>query len=296
MKKIILKLFCIISSLNIFGQFVVSGTHGSSDIYYDYIPDHHIDVPLVTLPSYSSDSLLIDLNNDNIHDINIKAENNDGGNWYHYINCMIKPLNGTQISINRFDTCSANNPANYLYRIPLAKVNSIGDTIHSNGFWIDSTATLAFNRWSATIPNNFGYACASTVIPNSGYLGIKVVLPNDTLLGWIKISAIASNSVLIEDYACNLSSTSMEQLNIYSTTLISPNPFYEQSVIEANKYLIDATFTLHNSLGQKIKQIDNIFGHKVTLYRDNLPSGIYYLRITIANEVLSINKFLISEQ
>ena len=59
-----------------------------------------------------------------------------------------------------------------------------------------------------------------------------------------------------------------------------PNPFSSETTLKPGKILKDACLTVYNSWGQPIKQINNISGQTVTFYRDNLPCGIYFLRLT----------------
>ena len=71
-----------------------------------------------------------------------------------------------------------------------------------------------------------------------------------------------------------------EQQNKFSF-LISPNPFSTQTTLQANRNLQNATLTVYNSFGQEVKQIKNISSQSITLQRDNLPSGLYFIRLTI---------------
>jgi len=61
---------------------------------------------------------------------------------------------------------------------------------------------------------------------------------------------------------------------------IYPNPFSMQTTLRTDKFFKDATLTVYNSFGQQVKQIKNISGQTVTLFRDNLASGLYFVRLT----------------
>lgn len=294
MKSSLLVIFIIFSSINIYGQFIISGIQGPTDYLYNINPDQIIYAPIISFPSDNIDSSLIDINNDNIYDFKIKAERHDGGNWNNYISCSIHPLDNNQISIASFDTCFANNPSTtILYQVPIAKLYAIGDTINKDNYWIDSTTYLAYNRWSATIPNNFGYSCTDLVLSNSGYLGVKVIIPNDTLYGWIKIQAIASNTVVVEEYACNIFSTGLESLEGSYVASIFSNPFSMQSVLQFDNYINNASLIIYNSLGQQVKTMKNISGRKVVITRDYLSSGIYFLKLKFADNKIVTNKLII---
>ncbi len=73
-----------------------------------------------------------------------------------------------------------------------------------------------------------------------------------------------------------------------------PNPFSSQTTLRTNNYLKNATLTLDNCFGQTVRQMKNISGQTITLYRDNLPSGLYFYRLTQDNKVFEIGKLVIS--
>jgi len=77
---------------------------------------------------------------------------------------------------------------------------------------------------------------------------------------------------------------------------ISPNPFSSQTVLQINNYLNNATLTVYNSFGQTVKQIKNISGQTVVLSRDNLASGLYFIRLTENNKTLAVDKLVITDK
>jgi len=84
--------------------------------------------------------------------------------------------------------------------------------------------------------------------------------------------------------------------NLYSNKFqISPNPFFQQTTLQTGNILKIATLTLYNSYGQTVKQIKNISGQTITLHRDNLPSGLYFLRLTEGVKTFAIEKILITD-
>lgn len=294
MRILILLVLITICPVTLSAQHIVTGIHGSSDYYFDVNPDEVVFAPMITFPSYNSDSLLVDLNNDNINDFNIFAESDDGGQWYRNYSCRIIPLNNNQISISGFDTCYANIPSTLQLSLnPMAEIFASGDTIDENKLWIDSTAYLAFYNFSANFPNNFGYTCADVVSPVAGYLGLKVIIPNDTLYGWIKIQAIATTSVTIEEFACNIFSTGIEQPDKSLATSIFPNPFSDKAVLQFNRFVNDASLEVYNSKGQQVKKVVNVSGNKVDLYRDNLSPGLYFMVLSFPDNTVFTGKLII---
>lgn len=82
---------------------------------------------------------------------------------------------------------------------------------------------------------------------------------------------------------------------ISSGVLAFPNPFSSETKIEFNGVLADATLILYNSLCQQIKEIKHISGKTITINRENLPTGVYYVQLKqndqniIANQLIIIN-------
>ena len=60
---------------------------------------------------------------------------------------------------------------------------------------------------------------------------------------------------------------------------IFPNPLNEKATIHFEKALTHGHIVIFNFEGQIIKEFNNIAGNDVVLLRDNLPSGIYFLKV-----------------
>lgn len=74
---------------------------------------------------------------------------------------------------------------------------------------------------------------------------------------------------------------------------IFPNPFSLQSTLQTSSRLVNASLTIYNSIGQTVKHIDNLSGQSIILHRGNLPSGLYFIRISQNNKTILANKFVI---
>jgi hypothetical protein len=51
-----------------------------------------------------------------------------------------------------------------------------------------------------------------------------------------------------------------------------------------------------NCFGQTVKQIENIRGQTVVLSRDNLASGLYFVRLTEDKTLISADKLVIADK
>ncbi len=66
---------------------------------------------------------------------------------------------------------------------------------------------------------------------------------------------------------------------------ISPNPFSEQTVIQSDNNFKNAELKVCNSFGQEVKHKDNLFGKEIILNTDDLPSGLYVIRLAEENKI-----------
>ena len=51
-----------------------------------------------------------------------------------------------------------------------------------------------------------------------------------------------------------------------------------------------------NIFGQAVKQIKNINEQNIILYRDNLPSGLYFIRLTKNSQEIFKSKIVITDR
>ena len=77
---------------------------------------------------------------------------------------------------------------------------------------------------------------------------------------------------------------------------IIPNPFSVSTILQTDKVFKDATLTVYNSSGQQVKQINNISGQIITLHRDNLSNGLYFLCLTQDNKIFATDKLVITDK
>ncbi len=87
--------------------------------------------------------------------------------------------------------------------------------------------------------------------------------------------------------------TSVMESEVNPKMLIYPNPLSTQTVLQTDYIIKNATLTVGNSFGQTVKEIKNISGQKVVITRDNLPSGLYFIRLTEENKIIAIDKLVI---
>jgi hypothetical protein len=89
--------------------------------------------------------------------------------------------------------------------------------------------------------------------------------------------------------------TEVKEKTLNNSVNIYPNPFSTQTIFQTDKILKGATLKVYNSYGQMVKEIKKINGQTATLFRDNLPNGLYFIHLTEDNKVIAIKKILITK-
>jgi len=94
-------------------------------------------------------------------------------------------------------------------------------------------------------------------------------------------SLICSQTVSVNE---NLSSANFK---------IYPNPFSSQTVLQTNHLLYNATLIVKNYFGQTVKKVKNLSGRIIIFHRDDLPSGLYFIRLTQDSKIITTKKIVI---
>lgn len=94
---------------------------------------------------------------------------------------------------------------------------------------------------------------------------------------------------------CGDVTSGISEISKQNEISIYPNPFTTETTFETNQNLKDATLTIYNVFGQQVKEMNNIYGQKVNLQRDNLNEGMYFIRITQENKMVVECKLIIMD-
>ena len=79
-----------------------------------------------------------------------------------------------------------------------------------------------------------------------------------------------------------------------SSISISPNPFSDYTTIQCYKQINDASISIYDIVGKQVKQINNISQQTITIHRDYLPAGIYFVLFIFDDKSIVSNKLIIS--
>lgn len=99
--------------------------------------------------------------------------------------------------------------------------------------------------------------------------------------------------VLGNDIITNRITTSVAEMNSIESTSFFPNPFSNETTLQTDKIINNATLSVYNFSGQRVKEIKNISGQRITLFRDELPAGLYFIYITEDNKIIKSDKLVI---
>jgi phosphatidylserine/phosphatidylglycerophosphate/cardiolipin synthase-like enzyme len=93
--------------------------------------------------------------------------------------------------------------------------------------------------------------------------------------------------------ACSTVNTKELIANLYIKAF--PNPFVFETTLQTNLFLNNASLSIYTIQGQEVKQIKNISGQTITVKRDDLPSGLYFIRLTENGKTLLTDKLMITD-
>jgi len=122
---------------------------------------------------------------------------------------------------------------------------------------------------------------------------LNFYLKNDIAAGAQFQNLITSGNGITSQQNCSLLTTQITEVETQSTTTIFPNPFSSFTTLQTKVSLTNAILTVYNIYGQAVVQLNNINGQTVTLSRENISSGLYFVQLTEGNKIMAANKLVI---
>ncbi len=142
-------------------------------------------------------------------------------------------------------------------------------------------------------PNGSTYltwAYNSTTNSGSKIMGYSKVLP--TTSGVYTFQAIYNGNTCSSTFTI-INTLGILEIKEESILNIYPNPFSSFTTLSTNTVLSNAKLIVYNSMGQEVKQINNISGQENILHRDNLLSGVYFIQLEQENKEIVIKKLIV---
>lgn len=102
-----------------------------------------------------------------------------------------------------------------------------------------------------------------------------------------------NNAALADVWEYSISSVGLNELNIEKNISIFPTVFNDDATLKSNKNLHNATLILYNIYGQETKRLSNLSGNKIKIYKNELSSGLYNVRLIDDNKIIGVEKIVI---
>lgn len=198
---------------------------------------------------------------------------------------------GTQQWANVYN--SAGNKSDQLYGVTSDNSGNVYVTGYETKPSFDTDIiTIKYNsagvqQWLIYYLSAGGYNDASNTIGLDGSSNVYVA-------GYTGTSGTSGSDYIVVKYAQG--STAVFEEVPDNEAVVFPNPFVSVATLRTDKILENGTLTVYNINGQMVKQIKNISGQTITLHRDNLPGGIYYMQLTQDDKTFPTNKLVITDK
>lgn len=249
---------------------LVCNTNLYAQIVYTDIPDV---TPNATFP--------LDLNNDSIVDFMLHFGGSGGA-----IGAYCTPQNNNAYSGNTVN-------GDY-FPWALAASTTICDTLAT---W-----------YNVNFPGTMGLGTSTGYWPGQTdkYLALQLIVGTNTYYGWVRLDVYAtSSSFTVKDYAYEstpnacivtgeipLGITENATENYLS---IAPNPFHDVTSIQTTGDFSSGILSIYDVFGKTFINQVMSSNETFTFSREQLPSGLYFFRLTAGNIVLSEQKVFITD-
>ena len=163
--------------------------------------------------------------------------------------------------------------------------------------WIRNDTIGMINKLRIINPNNttFGsWTYTSTTTFNLAAYSFTYSLP--AAAGTYIFESVFNGDTCQKAFKVNCAQTSVNEINNSDEVSVFPNPFSSQTIVHSTIYLDNVSATLYNSQGHAVRHVSNFSGNSITLHRDNLPQGLYFIRIMKHNKILFSEKLIIADE
>lgn len=177
-------------------------------------------------------------------------------------------------------------------------IQSDGKIVVTGLSTIGTTSFVVLLRYqtNGSLDNTFDADGIVTTTIGGSCEGQSIALQSDGKIVVAGYALIAGNLDFAVARYNNINITGVNTISNRAAGIrIYPNPFSKQTTLQSNRIFNDASLTVFNFLGQPVNEVTNIHGEMFTLYRNDLPAGVYFIRIMEDNEVVAIDKLVITD-
>jgi hypothetical protein len=162
-------------------------------------------------------------------------------------------------------------------------------TIHE----VDTSVTIANNSLTANA-SGAGYQWLDCNDNFSVISGATNQTFSPTINGNYAVSVTQNNCT--DTSSCYIINTiGIDEFDQNTHVFIFPNPFTSEAILQSEVHLTDVTLTVVNSVGQTVYQINNIHGKMVTIQRNALPAGLYFVQLTDNHQRIATKTCVITD-
>lgn len=177
-------------------------------------------------------------------------------------------------------------------------IQSDGKIVVTGLSTIGTTSFVVLLRYqtNGSLDNTFDADGIVTTTIGGSCEGQSIALQSDGKIVVAGYALIAGNLDFAVARYNNINITGVNTISNRAAGIrIYPNPFSKQTTLQSDRIFNNASLTVFNFLGQPVNEVTNIHGEMFTLYRNNLPAGVYFIRIMEDNEVVAIDKLVITD-
>lgn len=165
--------------------------------------------------------------------------------------------------------------------IKLGKIDALATTAYGAETRINHTNADGYGKIA-----DFKFQLKNGIAPNTKMLfSISGYKANDS------IGASVLFNTKVDSIIINPSVTGIKEITDVKV-VISPNPFNQQTTISFNKEIKNATVKITDVLGKEVRTI-NFSGSQLIIEKGEMETGIYFLQVTTANELIANRKMVI---
>jgi hypothetical protein len=147
--------------------------------------------------------------------------------------------------------------------------------------------------WAKAAGSSYGERAYSASADISGNVYITGIHNSSITFGATTLANAGNGDMFIAKIDATPSGTAENYIS--NSAFINPNPFNYFTTVQLHTSISNGQLNIYNLYGQLVKEIKNISGKLLTLSRDNLPSGIYFIRATENNNLILADKLVITD-
>lgn len=202
--------------------------------------------------------------------------------------CIAVDVSGNVYSTGYFDAPSDFDPGPGVYTV----TPSPGATYEIYVSKLDTGGNFMYAGAIGSTANDIGYGITADASGNiyitGSFEGTADLDPGSSIFN---ATSAGLNEAFIVKLG-NLTTTVNEQFT-EPEVFIYPNPFNAYATIKFGTALIRAEIKVYNMLGENIRTITDFSGEEIKIYRNEMPTGVYFIHVAQSNAILATEKVII---